>query len=501
MERKKVGERYVENSAVQGEKLQALGHVGELFTPVNNSLLATQREGWGVQRVWEQVLGEVEEKVGRVTTETWLKPVRPLALRGDTLYLEVPNALFRDWLLENLLPIIRESLEGLLRSPAQVVLHVASKQQGELFPSSSADERETTTNKIDPTRHGARKNGLVSNYTFSTFIIGAGNQFANAAARAVAEHPGKNYNPLFIYGGVGLGKTHLINAIGHEAIVKQGCKSVFYLSSETFTNELIAHLRRDRMDDFKTKFRQADVLILDDIQFLSGRERTQEEFFHTFNTLHQAHKQIVLTSDKFPNEIEGLEERLRNRFEWGLIADIQPPDLETRVAILQKKAQLKKIALPHEVALFVATHVTANVRELEGGLTKLGALSSLTESPITIDLAHQVLQNLMRGGKEKVREVSVETVQKAVCKYFGIRVVDMTSKKRTQMVAFPRQVAMFLCRKIAGASYPMIGVRFGGKDHTTALYACSAIEKRLKNDEELRAILTRIENLVYGNET
>lgn len=499
MERKKVGERYVENSVVQGEKLHSLGHVGELFTGVNNSLLATQREGGGVQRVWEQVLSEVEEKVGRVTTETWLKPVRPLALRGETLHLEVPNALFRDWLLENLLPHIHKSLESNLGVPAQVVIHVATKQQGELFPSQGHDERESA--KGDSSRTGAKKNGLVSNYTFSSFIVGAGNQFANAAARAVAEHPGKHYNPLFIYGGVGLGKTHLINAIGHETIVKQGSKSVFYLSSETFTNELIAHLRRDRMDDFKTKFRQADVLILDDIQFLSGRERTQEEFFHTFNTLHQSHKQIILTSDKFPNEIEGLEERLRNRFEWGLIADIQPPDLETRVAILQKKAQQKKIPLPHDVSLFIATHVTANVRELEGGLTKLGALSSLTESPITIDLAQQVLQNLMKGGKEKDKEVSVETVQKAVCKYFAIRVVDLTSKKRTQMVAFPRQVAMFLCRKLAGASYPMIGVRFGGKDHTTALYACAAIEKRLKYDEELRAVVARIENIVYGAES
>jgi chromosomal replication initiator protein len=497
MERKKVGERYVENSAVQGGKLQMASQVGELFTGVNNSLLGAFREGGGVQRVWEQVVGEVEEKAGRVTTETWLKPVRPLALRGDTLHLEVPNALFRDWLLENLLPALRESLEGNLGFPVQIVIHVATKQQGELFPSHEFDERESA--KGDSPRTGAKKNGLVSNYTFSSFIVGAGNQFANAAARAVAEHPGRHYNPLFIYGGVGLGKTHLINAIGHEAIVKQGCKSVFYLSSETFTNELIAHLRRDRMDDFKTKFRQADVLILDDIQFLSGRERTQEEFFHTFNTLHQAHKQIVLTSDKFPNEIEGLEERLRNRFEWGLIADIQPPDLETRVAILQKKAQLKKIPLPQEVSLFIATHVTANVRELEGGLTKLGALAALNESPITIDLAHQVLQNLMKG-KEKDKEVSIETVQKAVCKYFAIRVIDLTSKKRTQMVAFPRQVAMFLCRKLAGASYPMIGVRFGGKDHTTALYACTAIEKRLKQDEELRSVVVRIENIVFGVE-
>jgi chromosomal replication initiator protein len=254
------------------------------------------------------------------------------------------------------------------------------------------------------------------------------------------------------------------------------------------------------MDEFKSKFRQADVLILDDVQFLSGRERTQEEFFHTFNTLHQSHKQIILTSDKFPNEIDGLEERLRNRFESGLIADIQPPDLETRVAILQKKAQLKRIPLPQEVALFIATHVTANVRELEGGLTKLGALASLTQNPITVDLATRVLQNLLKGDKEKEKEISIETVQKAVCKYFGIRVADLTSKKRTQFVAFPRQVAMFLCRKLAGASYPMIGVRFGGKDHTTALYACAAIEKRLKEEDELRIVLARVEHLVYGGE-
>jgi chromosomal replication initiator protein len=468
--------------------------VGELFTGVNNFRTEAAR-GWGVQKVWEQVLSRVEEKVGRTTTETWLKPIRPLALRDDTLYLEVPSTFFRDWLLENLLTPLRESLTGVLGYSAHVVVNVASKQQGELFPSAPGEEEAI---KADPIRPVARKNGLVANYTFSSFIVGAGNQFAHAAARAVAEHPGKHYNPLFIYGGVGLGKTHLINAIGHEALGRQGRGSVFYLSSETFTNELIAHLRRDRMDDFKHRFRQADVLILDDIQFLSGRERTQEEFFHTFNSLHDSHKQIVLTSDKVPNEIDGLEERLRNRFEWGLIADIQPPDLETRVAILQKKAQLKKIPLPHEVALFIATHVTANVRELEGGLTKLGALASLTQSAITIDLAHQVLQNLMRG---REKEVSLEAVQKAVCKYFGIRVADLTSKKRTQVVAFPRQVAMFLCRKLAGASYPMIGVRFGGKDHTTALYACAAIEKRLKKDEELRSIIDRIERSIYGHES
>jgi len=470
--------------------------VGELFTGVNNFLTKVIGET-GVQRVWAQVLSDVAGKVGPVQTETWLKPIRPLALRENTLHLEVPNALFRDWLLENLAPMLQQSLLDIAGNVVHLTFHVATKKQGELFPSITEEKEDA---KAEPARNATKKNGLVQNYTFSTFIVGGGNQFAHAAARAVAESPGKNYNPLFIYGGVGLGKTHLINAIGHEAIVKQGCKSVFYLSSESFTNELISHLRRDRMDEFKSKFRQADILILDDVQFLSGRERTQEEFFHTFNTLHQSHKQIILTSDKFPNEIEGLEERLRNRFESGLIADIQPPDLETRVAILQKKAQLKKIHLPQEVALFIASSVTANVRELEGGLTKLEAFSSLTKSPITVDLANQVLQNLLKNGKEKEKEVSIETVQKAVCKYFGIRVTDLTSKKRTQFVAFPRQVAMFLCRKLAGASYPMIGVRFGGKDHTTALYACAAIENRFKEDEELRAVLSRVEHLVYGVE-
>jgi len=441
-----------------------------------------------MDQVWEQVLGSIEERVGKTTTETWIKPIRPLTLRDETFHLEVPSPLFRERLLGNLIIPLKESLASVLGYPVQVIVHIGNKPQGELFPT---DEE---ASRADPSR-ATRKGGLVANYTFSTFVVGASNQFAHAAARAVADHPGKHYNPLFIYGGVGLGKTHLVNAIGHETLIKQSRGSIFYLSSESFTNQLIAHLRSDRMDDFKNKFRQADVLILDDVQFLSGRERTQEEFFHTFNSLYDAHKQIILTSDKFPNEISGLEERLRNRFEWGLIADIQPPDLETRVAILQKKAQAKRIALPPEVAIFIASHVSSNVRELEGSLTRLEAVAVLTRNAITIDFARQVLQNLL---KEKDKEISVESVQKAVCKYFGLRVADLNSKRRTNLVTFPRQVAMFLCRKLAGASYPMIGMRFGGKDHTTVLYACGAIEKRLKKDEELRAIIDRIERTIYG---
>ncbi len=470
-----------------------------------------------MDRVWENVLDVVEEKIGKTNTETWLKPTRPIGLRGDTFHLEVPSPLFREWLLSNLLEPLEASLTSVLGQTAQVMIHVNSGQQGELFPADddasagvqdtgqdAADAKDTSQptfksipqvikNKARPTK----KNGLLQSFTFSSFVVGGGNQFAHAAARAVADHPGNHYNPLFIYGGVGLGKTHLINAIGHESLVKQGKSNVFYLSSESFTNELISHIRRDRMDDFKTKFRQADVLIVDDVQFMSGRERTQEEFFHTFNTLYESHKQIVITSDKFPKEIQGLEERLRNRFESGLITDIQPPDLETRVAILQKKAQARKIRVSSEVALFIASNITANVRELEGGLNRLGALSSMNKMPITVDFARQVLHNLV---KDKGPKVTIEMVQQAIAEYFDVRINDLISKKRTKLVAFPRQVSMYLCRKLANASYSTIGIRFGGKDHTTALYACNTIEKRLKENEELRSILDRIESTIYGQQ-
>ncbi len=440
-----------------------------------------------MHRVWERVLGIVEGQVGRTNSETWLKPIRPLGLQDEAFHLEVPSALFKDWLLSNLVGPLENAFTEVLGQPTHLVLHVREKPQGELFPE---EEREQTVQG----KGKGKKDGLIQNYTFSSFVVGGGNQFAHAAAKAVSKHPGKSYNPLFIYGGVGLGKTHLINAIGHETSGKQGKDNIVYLSSESFTNELIAHLRKNRMTEFKNRFRRADVLILDDVQFLSGRERTQEEFFHTFNSLHESSKQIILTSDKFPNEIGGLEERLRNRFEWGLIADIQPPDLETRVAILQKKSRVKRIPLPDDVALFIASHVTSNVRELEGGLTRLGAMAALNQADITVNFAQQVLKNLVTDQEKKV---SIETIQRTVSKYFGVSVADITSKKRTKMVSFPRQVGMFLCRKLAGASYPMIGMRFGGKDHTTVLHACHTIENRSKKDEELRDIINRIEIMIY----
>jgi chromosomal replication initiator protein len=312
----------------------------------------------------------------------------------------------------------------------------------------------------------------------------------------VANQPGEHYNPLFIYGGVGLGKTHLVNAIGHRVAAQKSSLKVVYLSSEAFMNELISSLRRDRMDEFKKKFRNVDVLIVDDIQFIAGKERTQEEFFHTFNSLYETHKQIVITSDKFPKEIPGIEDRLRNRFEWGLIADIQSPDLETRVAILQKKAEIEKVQLPHDVAIFLASNIDSNVRELEGSLTRLGAFSSLNKTPITIEFAKEVLsQNL----KSSVPEVSVESIQKIICEYFNIKLGDLKAPRRTQNLTFPRQLAMYLCRKHTANSFPSIGEKFGGRDHSTVIHASKTIEKKLKDDPNMLITIEKIErNLKIG---
>jgi chromosomal replication initiator protein len=306
----------------------------------------------------------------------------------------------------------------------------------------------------------------------------------------VANQPGDNYNPLFIYGGVGLGKTHLVNAIGHHAAGQRAALKVVYLSSESFMNELIASLRRDKMDEFKRKFRNVDILILDDVQFIAGKERTQEEFFHTFNSLYESHKQIVITSDKFPKEIPGIEDRLRNRFEWGLIADIQPPDMETRVAILQKKAEVESVQLPHDVAIFLASNIDSNVRELEGSLTRLGAFASLTKATISVELAKDVLRNTLNGAK---REITVENIQKTICDYFNIKLGDLKAKRRTQNIALPRQVAMYLCRKHTETSFPGIGDKFGGRDHSTVIHASRTIERKIKEDPHMQTTIEKIE--------
>jgi chromosomal replication initiator protein len=325
-------------------------------------------------------------------------------------------------------------------------------------------------------------------------VIGGSNQFAHAACKAVAMQPGHHYNPLFLYGGVGLGKTHLANAIGHEALDRDPLSKVAYLSADTFITQLITALRAHRMEEFKTTFRKMDVLILDDVQFMANSERTQEEFFHTFNALHDAHRQIVLTSDKMPRDIPGLEERLRNRFEWGLIADIQPPDMETRVAILEKKAEVEGLDLPREVAMYIASQIDSNVRELEGSLTRLSAVASLSKTAITLDFARDVLHEVLRDR----RTVTIDAVQAAVCEQYGIRLNDLLSKKRTHNVVLPRQVAMYLARKLTTASFPVIGERFGGRDHSTVIHATTTIGRKLSEDDGFRVVVEQLERTLQS---
>ena len=434
-----------------------------------------------MDELWEGALKRLRETLGKQNFETWIKPIRVRESDDGEIVLEVPNKFFRDWLVEHFHAAIQETLAEL--SHRSVRLSVAVNNQ--------LQARGRTEKSVERERPKAsRVNNLIPRYNFENFVVGASNQFAHAASLAVANQPGEHYNPLFIYGGVGLGKTHLINAIGHRIVDKRPALKVFYLSSESFMNELIGSLRRDRMDEFKIRFRNIDVLILDDVQFIAGKERTQEEFFHTFNSLYESHKQIVITSDKFPKEIPALEDRLRNRFEWGLIADIQPPDVETRVAILQKKAEAEGVPLPHEVAIFLASHIDSNVRELEGSLTRLGAFASLTKASITIDLAKEVLQNTLKGAH---REVTIENIQKTICDYFNIKIGDLKAKRRTRNIALPRQVAMYLCRKYTATSFPAIGYKFGGRDHSTVIHASKTIEKKIKEDPYMQATIEKLE--------
>jgi chromosomal replication initiator protein len=435
-----------------------------------------------MDELWQEALGEIGKRLGKQSFETWIKPIRFDSYTKNEIHLDVPNRFFRDWLTEHFLGQIEDVLSSLAHQHIKISLNI--KHDLQVKTTSERTERKEGREKPQ------RVNNLIPKYTFENFVIGASNQFAHAASVAVANQPGEHYNPLFIYGGVGLGKTHLVNATGHEAAAKRPGIRVYYLSSESFMNELIGSLRRDKMDEFKTKFRNIDILILDDVQFIAGKERTQEEFFHTFNSLYESHKQIVITSDKFPKEIPGLEDRLRNRFEWGLIADIQPPDMETRVAILQKKAEAEGVQLPHDVAIFLATNIDSNVRELEGSLTRLAAFSSLTKVQITVELTKEVLRNTL---KRPQREVTVESIQKTICDFYNIKIGDLKAKRRTKNIAIPRQVAMYLCRKHTETSFPAIGDKFGGRDHSTVIHASKAVERRLKEDPYMQTTIEKLE--------
>jgi chromosomal replication initiator protein len=442
-----------------------------------------------MQQAWKRSLDILRDRIDGDDYESLIRRLHPVATRDRNLLVEAPNKLAVDLITKRYLNLIEESLSQTAGVPIRVLLQTPGAVQQELFPLAVQSPPPSATTR------GRRPSGLIPKYTFSNFVVGASNQFAHAASKAVANQPGEHYNPLFIYGGVGLGKTHLVNAIGHQILERNPDRRVIYLSSESFMNELINALRRDHMDDFKGRFRRIDMLILDDVQFLAGRERTQEEFFHTFNSLYEAHRQIVLTSDKFPKEIPDLEERLRNRFEWGLIADIQPPDMETRVAILQKKAEAERIELRDDVALFLATNIDSNVRELEGSLTRLGAFASLNKCEINVDFARQVLQSILR---EKDSTITIESIQKAICEFFHVRPADLRSKKRSRSVAVPRQVAMYLCRRHTQASFPVIGDRFGGRDHSTVIHAMHVVDERMKQDPTFRATIERLERMLEG---
>ena len=440
-----------------------------------------------MRQAWQQALDVLRERIEPEDYDNFVRPLQLVAARDKNILLEAPSRLAVDFIARRYLDVIEEVLSQIVGFQVRVLLEPPRMGQQELFPLSVPPPASAGGAR------SRRMSSLIPKYTFDNFVVGTSNQFAHAASKAVANQPGDHYNPLFIYGGVGLGKTHLVNAIGHLLLERSSERRVMYLSSESFMNELIAALRRDRMDEFKGRFRRVDVLILDDVQSLAGRERTQEEFFHTFNSLYESRRQIVLTSDKFPKEIPDLEERLRNRFEWGLIADIQPPDMETRVAILQKKAEAEHIDLPHDVAMFLASSISSNVRELEGSLTRLGAFASLNKCELSVDFARQVLQGILH---ERDSSITIEAIQKVICDFFHIRPADLRSKRRSRSLAQSRQVAMYLCRRFTHASFPSIGDHFGGRDHSTVIHATQVVSGRIKEDPTFRATIERLERML-----
>jgi chromosomal replication initiator protein len=448
-----------------------------------------------IATIWDQVLSRIEVQVGKHSFSTWFKPTSLLADGGSSLRIRVPNLLFVEWLPKHYSVVLAEALRDVGRGDVRLVFvpdapvaaeegrrpaasaepsHRASASQSRFSGPPEAEEAETA---VEPQRAGS----LIPRYTFDSFIVGPSNQFAHAACRAVAETPSRSYNPLFIHGGVGLGKTHLMHAIGHYVVQHHPGLALTYISSERFMNEMINAVRFDRILDFRSRYRSVDVLLVDDIQFVSGKEGTQNEFFHTFNALHDAQKQIVISSDRPPHEIPALEERLRSRFEWGLIADINPPDIETKAAILKKKAEGEAVPLPDNVAMYMASRIKTNIRELEGSLIRLIAYASLTSKPLTIELAQDVLKNVLDHDE---RAVTIEQIQKFVADYYQLKLTELKSRNNSKSVAMPRQVAMYLCKSLTHASLPEIGRSFGGKHHSTVIHSIKKVEEMRKKSRD-----------------
>jgi chromosomal replication initiator protein len=445
-----------------------------------------------MNNIWQATIDKLEKEVSPQNFSTWIKPLQFVDINEDQVNLEVPNRFIKDWLRDNYIKKIEKIMSDIGTVNYRINLNINNKK--EIINKNEELEKEIkVTKKIISKEHKDLFSNINKKYTFDSFVSGPSNQFAHAAAMAVANNPATTYNPLFIYGGVGLGKTHIVHAIGNELINNNNNLKICYYSSEKFTNELINSLRHAKMDEFRNKFRSIDVLIIDDIQFIAGKKSTQEEFFHTFNALYESHKQIVVTSDKFPKEIPDLEERLRSRFEWGLIADIQAPDIETKQAILKMKADQNKIVLPEDVAFFLANSVINNVRELEGYLIRIGAFASLTSTPIDLEMAKNILKDIII---EQTKEVTIENIQKTVATHYQIKVSELKSPKRLKTLVIPRQVAMYISRKLTSSSYPEIGNKFGGKDHSTIIHAIKKIEKKLEDDLQLRTTIEKLINSI-----
>lgn len=447
-----------------------------------------------LQSLWAKTLNIIKGEMSEVSFNTWIKSCEPISISSNTIKISVPNSFTQDILEKRYKDLVVNSIEAACSKLYNVDFIVASDIQ-------EIEEKEEKKIKADDkssiTVSDEMSSTLNPKYTFDSFVIGNSNRFAHAASLAVAEAPAKAYNPLFIYGGVGLGKTHLMHAIGHYALQNNSSAKVVYVSSEKFTNELINAIKDDKNEEFRNKYRNVDILLIDDIQFIAGKERTQEEFFHTFNELHDANKQIILSSDRPPKEIPTLEDRLRSRFEWGLIADIQAPDFETRMAILKKKADVEKLNVANEVMVYIATKIKSNIRELEGALIRIVAYSSLTNRPITVELASEALKDIISNKQNK--NVTIDVIQDVVAGYFNLRVEDLKSQRRTRNVAYPRQIAMYLSRKLTDMSLPKIGEEFGGRDHTTVIHAYEKISDILNTDESLQHTVNDITKKLTQN--
>ena len=437
--------------------------------------------------IWDQVLARIETKVNRHSYSTWFKPTAFIADGGQSITVRVPNTLFKDWLTKHYSVVLSEALAEVRRPDTSLVFVAEPIAAAEAVAAAQPAARPEESDEVATATDAGSPAGLNPRYTFDTFIVGPSNQFAHAACRAVAEAPSRSYNPLFIYGGVGLGKTHLMHAIGQYVLQHDAGLKLTYISSERFMNEMINAVRYDRILDFRERYRSVDVLLVDDIQFVSGKEGTQTEFFHTFNALYDAQKQIVLSSDRPPHEIPALEERLRSRFEWGLIADIQSPELETKIAILKRKAEAEAIPLADNVAMYIANRIKSNIRELEGSLIRLIAFASLTGRDISLELTQEVLKNVI---EQDEKAVTIESIQKFVSDYYQLKFGELKSKNNSKSIALPRQIAMYLCKNLTHASLPEIGRSFGGKHHSTVIHSIKKVDEMRKTDGDFNSLIT-----------